>query len=116
MLKRPWRQSTSRNRLSPSNTPPGPALLPVITNVAGKARISCPAPVVVRALPVAITRQAAGAGAQLPPTAVTVVDSQTFDLTYAGSLTTTDIVTIPSNVSEIRGVAGGQLAATAKTF
>ena len=87
-----------------------------MTISATKARLSFASPVVVSGLPAGITRQAAGAGPQLLPTAFTVVDAQTLDLTYAASVVATDIVTVPANVAEIRGTAGGQVAATVKTF
>ena len=116
MIKRPYRSQRDRSRISLSNTPPGPNIVATMSIVATKLRVSCPSPIVVRGLPVGITRQAAGAGAQLLPTAVTVVDSQTFDLTFAASVVATDVGTINANVDEIRGVAGGRLAAAVKTF
>lgn len=111
-------RKASRNRkaLAPSFYPPGAAVIASFSIVATKCRLTMSAPVSVAALPVTITRQAAGAGAQLLPTAVTVVSPTIVDLTYAASVVATDIITIPANVPEIRGVAGGVLAAATHTF
>jgi hypothetical protein len=102
--------------MTPSNMPAGPFINPTVTLVATKARVSCAAPVIVRSLPTEITRQAAGAGAQLAPTAYTIIDAQTFDLTYAASCVATDKITVPSGVQSVRGTAGGQLTPSVTTF
>jgi hypothetical protein len=96
--------------------PAGPSLTATVVINATKARVSCSSPVVIRSLPLSITRQAAGAGVQLLPTAVTQVDAQTFDLTYAAACVATDKITIPANCPEVRGVAGGQLNPSVTTF
>ena len=116
MLRRPYRKQRDRSRLTPSSMPPGPFINPTVTLVANKARVSCAAPVVIRGLPTEITRQAAGAGAQLVPTAHTVIDGQTFDLTYAANCVATDKITIPNGVQSVRGTAGGQLTPSVTTF
>jgi hypothetical protein len=72
--------------------------------------------VVVRSLPIGITRQAAGAGPQLAPTAFAVVSPTVVDLTYAASVVATDVLTIPANLQEVRGSAGGFLASAVHTF
>ena len=116
MIRRPYRHQRARTQLTPSQAPPPPSILPTLTINATKARLSFSAPVVVNGLPISITRQAAGVGAQLAPTAYTVIDAQTLDLTYAAAVVTTDVVTVPANVPQIRGCTGGPVAATVKTF
>ena len=106
----------SRRSLSPSFYPPGAAVIATATINATKARLTFLAPVSVSSLPVEITRQAAGVGAQLAPTAFTVVSPTIVDLTYAASVVATDKLTIPANVPEIHGIAGGVVAASLTTF
>lgn len=116
MLKRPYRHQRARTQMSPGSQPPPPAITATMTIATLKARLSFSQPVVVSGLPVGITRQAAGAGAQLAPTGYTVIDQSTLDLTYAASVVATDVLTIPANVPQIRGNLGGQVAAATKTF
>jgi hypothetical protein len=116
MIRRPYRKQRDRSRLTPSAMPPGPFINPVVTLVATKARVTCSAPIVVRALPTEITRQAAGSGPQLLPTGYTIVDAQTVDLTYAASCVATDKITVPAGVQNVRGTSGGQLSPSVTTF
>ena len=116
MIRRPYRHQRSRSQYTPQNAPPGPAIIATMSINATKLRLVCNCPIVVSAIPTGITRQAGGAGAQLLPTAVTPVDAVTVDITYAAALVATDVITIPSNVTQIRGVAGGMIAAAVKTF
>jgi Na+/serine symporter len=116
MIRRPYRHQRARSQFTPNQAPPARAISVTLTINATKLRIVTDSPVVVSAIPLGITRQAAGAGPQLAPTAVTAVDAQTVDVTYAASLVVTDIITIPANVAEIRGTAGGYLASAKKTF
>lgn len=116
MIKRPARHNRNRTRLPVQQQPPGSQLTEVFSIAAGKARIVTNAPMIVRALPLGITRQAAGAGPQLLPTAVEQIDATTFDLTYAASVVATDVLTVPANVQEVRGQAGGFLSAATWTF
>lgn len=116
MVKRPPRHQRNRTRLPVQQQPPGLGISVTFSISAGKARLTTAAPVVVRDLPLGITRQAAGAGAQLLPTAVTQVSATVFDLTYAAAVVATDVVTIPGGVQEVRGTAGGFLAAAVNTF
>lgn len=116
MIRRPARHNRNRTRLPVSSSPPGAGVTTAFSIVATKARLTFSSPVVVRALPIGITRQAAGSGPQLLPTAYTVVSANVVDLTYAASVVATDVVTIPGNVSEIRGTAGGFIAAAVHTF
>lgn len=117
MIVRP-RAFKLRNRqyLRGVDTLPGATITSTAAIVATKARITFAAPVVVTGLPVGITRQAAGAGAQLAPTAYTVINATTLDMTYAAAVVATDKLTIPANVPQIRGVAGGFVAASVTTF
>lgn len=116
MIKKPWRSSRNRNRVNMQEALAGASLVAVPTINATKLRLTFTAPVIVNGLPTGITRQAAGAGAQLLPTAVTVVSPTIVDLTYAAALVATDVITVPANVPEIRGNAGGMVAAMQKTF
>lgn len=117
MITRP-RPKTHRNRqaLRGVDYLPGASIIATAAINATKARLTFAAPVVVTGLPVEITRQAAGSGPQLPPTAFTVISPTVLDLTYAASVVATDVLTVPANVPEIRGVAGGFVAAMVHTF
>lgn len=116
MIRRPPRHQRNRTRLTVSSSPPGAQISTSFSIVATKARLTFNVPVVVNALPLSITRQAAGSGPQLLPTAFTVVSPTIVDLTYAASVVATDVITIPANVQEIRGTAGGFVAAAVHTF
>jgi hypothetical protein len=116
MIRRPYRHQRARSQFTPNQAPPARAIATVQTINATKLRLVADTPLVVSGIPLGITRQAAGAGAQLLPTAVTQVDAVTVDVTYAAALVATDIVTIPANEPNIRGQAGGFLAAAKKTF
>ena len=112
---RPKRNFNSK-KLSGQNYPTAPALQVVATIVALKARLTFSQPVVVSSLPIEITRQAAGAGPQLPPTSYTVVSPTVVDLGYAANVVVTDKLTIPAGVPEIKGITGGQTQASVTTF
>ena len=116
MITRPQVRARIRTHLRGADYLPGASILATAAIVATKARLTFAAPVVVTGLPVGITRQAAGAGPQLLPTAYTVISPTVVDLTYAASVVATDKLTIPSNVPQIRGVAGGYVAASVTTF
>lgn len=116
MIKRPARHTPNRTRLPVMQQPPGAAVGSTATIATAKARITTDSPVVVRSLPLGITRQAAGAGPQLLPTAFEQISATVFDLTYAAAVVATDVLTIPSGVQEVRGTAGGFLAAAVTVF
>lgn len=116
MIKRPARHTPNRTRLPVQQQPPGAAIGITFSINAGNARLTLDAPVVVRHLPLGITRQAAGAGPQLLPTAVAQVSATVFDLTYAAAVVATDVITVPGGVQEVRGNAGGFLAAAVHTY
>jgi hypothetical protein len=116
MIRRPYRHQRARSQFSPNQAPPGPAIAASFSVDAYNCRLQFSAPVVVNALPIGITRQAAGAGPQLLPTSYNQVSATVLDLTYAAHVAVTDVITIPANVPEIRGVAGGNLAAATHTF
>lgn len=115
-VKRPYRTSRNRSKLPRGFLLSGPAVVATITLVATKARFTCNLPVSIGSIPLGITRQAAGSGPQLEPTAVTQISANVFDLTYAASVVATDKITIPAAVQEVLGVAGGQLAAQTVTL
>jgi hypothetical protein len=116
MIKRPARHTPNRTRLPVQQQPPGSAVGITFSIDAGNARLTTDAPVVVRTLPLGITRQAAGAGPQLLPTAVVQNSATEFDLTYAAAVVATDVLTVPGGVQEVRGQAGGFLTAAVHTF
>ena len=116
MIRRPYRHQRARSQFSPNQAPPPPSIAAAFSLVANKCRLTFPGAVVVSSLPVGITRQAAGAVPQLLPTAFTIIDAQTVDLTYAANVVATDVVTIPANVQQIRSTAGGYPAAAVHTF
>jgi hypothetical protein len=117
MIRRPPRHTPNRTRLAVQNQPPGFGI-PVTTWAlsTGSVLITFAAPIVLQALPTGITRQAAGTGAQLVPTAAAQPAANQLLLTYAASVVTTDVITIPAGVTQVRGTAGGFLAAASKTF
>ena len=116
MIRRPPRHTRNRTRLAVQNQPPGAPLSTTFSIVATKARLTFNGPVVLRDLPLGITRQAAGAGPQLLPTNATQVASNIIDLAYAAAVVATDVLTIPAGVTEVRGTAGGFIAAAVHTF
>ena len=116
MIRRPYRHQRARSHSTPSSQPLLAAAGATLSISANKLRLTFGVPVVVSGIPVSITRQAAGAGALLPATSVTVVSPTVVDVGYAANLVATDVVTIPSNVPEIRAQNGGQVAAATKTF
>lgn len=116
MIKRPARHTPNRTRLPVAQQPPLTAVLTSFAIDGSDAELTFDGPVVVRSLPLSITRQAAGAGPQLLPTAFSQPDANTLLLTYAEAVVATDILTIPANVQEVRGSAGGFLAAAVWTF
>lgn len=116
MIKRPARHTPNRTRLPVAQQPPLTAILTSFAIDGTNAELTFNGPVVVRSIPLSITRQAAGAGPQLAPTGFSQPDANTLVLTYAGSVVATDVLTIPANVQEVRGTAGGFLAAAVNTF
>lgn len=116
MIKRAARHTPNRTRLPVQQQPPGSAVAITFSIDSGNARLTLDAPSIVRSLPLGITRQAAGAGPQLLPTAVNQVSPTVFDLTYAAAVVATDVLTVPGGVQEVRGTAGGFLTAAVHTF
>ena len=110
MIKRAPRQSRHRTRLPASFQPTAPALTWAATIVATKARITTNLPYVINGLPSGITVQG------VAPTAITQISSLVFDLTYAASVVSTNVLVVPANEPHIRGAAGGNLAAGTFTF
>jgi hypothetical protein len=50
------------------------------------------------------------------PTAITSVSANVFDLTYAASVVTTNVVVVPANDPGIRSIAGGFMNAGTVTL
>jgi len=116
MIRRPYRHQRARSQFTPAQTPPGRAIAATFTISTNFCRLTFDAPVVVSGTPVGITRQAAGAGPQLLPTAIDVIFPTVVDIHYAANVVATDVITINANVPEIRGNAGGFIAAAKHTF
>lgn len=116
MIKRPSRHTPNRTRLPVAQQPPLAQIITAFTIDGDNALLTFNAPVVVRTLPLEITRQAAGAGPQLVPVAFTQPTGNTLSLEYASPVVATDVLTIPSNLQSVRGTAGGYLAAAVHTF
>lgn len=116
MIKRPSRHTPNRTRLPVAQQPPLTAVTTSFSIDGSDAMLVFSSPVVVRSLPLGITRQAAGTGPQLAPTGFSQPDQNTLILTYAAAVVATDVLTIPANLQEVRGIAGGFLAAAVNTF
>lgn len=117
MIRRPPRHTPNRTRLKVQNQPPLPGIAVTTWAISsGSALLTLASPVVLQGLPTGITRQAAGAGPQLLPTAATQPAANQILLTYAAAVVATDKLTIPAGVPEVRGTAGGFLAAAVHTF
>jgi hypothetical protein len=110
MIKRAPRQPRHRTRLPNSFQPTVPPLTWAATIVATKARLTLNLPYSIGGLPVGITVQG------VAPTAITQVSATAFDLTYAAAVVATNVLVVPAGVPQIRGAAGGTLAAGSFTF
>lgn len=110
MIKRAPRQPRHSARLAPTFQPTAPALTWTATIVATKARFTLVLPFAFTGVPTGITCQG------VAPTAITQVSALVFDLTYAAAVVSTNVIVVPANVPQIRGNAGGTLAAGSFTF
>lgn len=110
MIKRAPRQPSHRTRLPATFAPQQPPLNWTASIVATKARLTLNLPYSSSGIPTAITVQG------LPPIAITQINATTFDLTYAASVVTTNVLNVPAGVPQVRGAAGGNLASGAFTF
>lgn len=110
MIKRAPRQPRHRTRLPASFQVTVPPLAWTATIVATKARLTLNLPYAISGLPVGITVQG------VAPTAITQVSALVFDLTYAASVVSTNVLVVPAGVPQVRGNAGGTLAAGTFTF
>lgn len=110
MIKRAPRQPTHRTRLPAQFQPTTPALTWTASIVATKARLTLNLPYASNGIPVGITVQG------VAPTAITQISPNVFDLTYPSSVVTTNVLVVPAGVPQVRGAAGGTLAAGTFTF
>lgn len=110
MMNRTPKQSRGRTRLAPSFQPTVPALAWTATIVATKARLSLNLPFALSGIPVTITNDGE------PCTAITPIDAITIDLEFTTAVVPTDVLSVPAGVPEVRGAAGGTLAAGDFTF
>ena len=110
MLTRAPRKGRSRGRLAKTFNPLTPALNWTATINAGKVRMTLVLPFSFSAIPLSITVQG------VAPIGITQVSTLVFDLTYTATVVTTNVLVVPANVPEVRGQAGGCLAAGTKTF
>ena len=110
MIKRAPRQPRHRQRLAPTFQPTVPALTWTMSIVAAKLRVTVTSPYTYGGVLPKITVQGALA------TAITQVSSTVFDLTYASSVVTTNVVVVPANDPGIRSMTGGFLNAGTVTL
>lgn len=106
MIRRPNRHTRNRASTDPSNRPTGGNVGGTFSVVATKLRVAVNGPVSLNGIP-QITVQG------VLPTAVTIVNPTTFDLTYAAAVVVTNAYAVPSNDPAIRTSTGGYLSATA---
>lgn len=100
----------NRRKLGRNQYPQQTAIIAAVSIATSKMRLSLNMPAAVSGVPLAITVN------DVSPTAVTVVDSQTVDLTFATAPTVGASWVIPSGVTQIANYSGGYLAASAGTF
>lgn len=110
MLTRAPRKGRSRGRLPKTFQPAAPALTWVATLVAAKVRMTLALPYSFSGIPTGITVQGVGA------IGIEQISALVFDLEYTADVVTTNVLVVPANVQEVRGQAGGCLAAGTKTF
>lgn len=110
MIKRAPRQPKHRTRLPNTYQPTAPVLTWAATIDDTKARITTNLPFSIAGLPTGITVQGE------PPTAITQISPNVFDLTYAAPVVTGNVINVPAGTNQIRGNAGGVLAASGYTF
>lgn len=110
MIKRAPRQSRHRSRLPNTFQPSAPALTWAATIVAAKVRMTLVLPFSIGGVPLGIKCQG------VSPTAITQVSALIFDLTYAATPVSTNVLTVAANEPNIRGNAGGNLSAGSFTF
>ena len=110
MIKRAPRQPTHRTRLPISHTIIVPALTWVATISAGDVLMTLNLPMSISGLPVGITVQG------VAPIGYTPVSATSFKLHYTAAVVSTNALVVPANVPQVRGQAGGTLAAGSYTF
>lgn len=110
MLTRAPRKPRHRNRLPNSFQPAAPALTWTATIVAAKVRMTLVLPFAFSGIPLGITVQGVG------PIGIEQISNLIFDLDYTADVVSTNVLVVPANVPEVRGAAGGTLAAGTKTF
>ena len=110
MIKRAPRAPRHKNRLPAGYVPTLPAVQWVATIVATKARFTCNIPVSIDGIPASIEDQGQ------PATSIAQVSAQVFDVGFAAAVIPTDVLHVPAGVVEVKGVAGGTLAAGDYTF
>lgn len=110
MIKRAPRQPRHRTRLAPSFQPAAPGITWTVSIVSTKARVVCSLPISIAGIPLGMTCQG------VAPTAITSINPTTFDLTYASAPVSTNTFAVAANQYNVRGAAGGTLAAGTYTF
>lgn len=107
----------NRRRRDPSSGPTGTFATATNTVTGGKWRLVSNVPLIVTGIPTTFRAAGTSGGAvTLAPTAVSVVNPTTIDLTFATGPVTGSGYTIAQNEPAIRTGTGGYLAAASGTF
>lgn len=104
-----------RKQADPSNRPEAPDVAVTLTVSSTKLRVTCPIPMSVTGLPQIAATGGAHTGTAYP-TAVSVVSPTVFDLTYAASVATGNVITIGSKLPGFRGYNGCYVQPQTKTL
>lgn len=96
--------------LPKADYPVAPAVSATVTLVAGKMRMTFTSPVIVQAVPTAITANA------LHATTATTVSPTVVDLGFAVAPVATQAWVIPAGVPQIKNSTGGTVAAAGGVF
>jgi hypothetical protein len=110
MITRARRQPKHRTRLPANFQPSVPAVTWTAAIATLKARITTNIPVVISGLPTGMTVQG------VAPTSITMISPTVFDLGYAASVVSTNVLIIDANDPNVRAATGGFLNAGTFTF
>ena len=110
MIARARRQPRHRQRLPNNFQPLAPAVVWTASISAGDVLLTTNVPFSISSLPKEITVQG------VAPIAFTSISATSFKLHYAATVVSTNVLVVPANIPEVRGQAGGTLAAGSYTF
>jgi hypothetical protein len=100
-----------RKQPDPSNKPRVNDMGITLSAVANKLRVVCAESISMNGIPQIVASGGAHVGDELP-TACTMINPTTFDLTYTHSVATDDAITVPTADPAARGRTGAYIAAT----